>query len=80
MKHLYGCKCRSPLYWEEVGERQLLGPEMMQDIKDKVALIQKKMLNAQSRQKSHADRHRRKLKFEIGDHVYIKVSPMKGVV
>jgi hypothetical protein len=77
---LYGRKCRSPLYWDEVGERQLLGPEMIQDTKDKVALIRKRMLTAQSRQKSYADKHRRKLEFEIGDHVYIKVSPMKGVV
>jgi hypothetical protein len=68
------------LYWDEVGERQLLGPEMIQDTKDKVALIRKRMLTAQSRQKSYADKHRRKLEFEIGDHVYIKMSPMKGVV
>jgi hypothetical protein len=77
---LYGRKCRSPLYWDEVGERQLLGPEMIQDTKDKVGLIRKRMLTAQSRQKSYADKHRRKLEFEIGDHVYIKVSPIKGVV
>jgi hypothetical protein len=77
---LYGRKCRSPLYWDEVGERQLLGPEMIQDTKDKVGLIRKRMLTAQSRQKSYVDKHRRKLEFEIGDHVYIKVSPIKGVV
>jgi hypothetical protein len=77
---LYGRKCRLPLYWDEVGERQLLGPEMIQDTKDKVGLIRKRMLTAQSRQKSYADKHRRKLEFEIGDHVYIKVSPIKGVV
>jgi len=49
---LYGRKCRSPLYWDEVGERQLLGPEMIQDTKDKVTLIRKRMLTAQSRPKS----------------------------
>jgi len=37
------------------------------------------MLTAQSRQKSYADKHRRKLEFEVGDHVYLKVSPMRGV-
>jgi len=30
-KALYTCKCRSPLHWDEVGERQLLGSEMMQN-------------------------------------------------
>jgi hypothetical protein len=77
---LYGRKCRSPLYWDEVGERQLLGPEIVQDTKDKIALIRKRMLTAQSRQKSYADRHRRNLEFEIGDQVFLKVSPMKGVL
>jgi len=36
---LYGRKCRSPLYWDEVGKRQLIGLEIIQDMKDKVALI-----------------------------------------
>jgi hypothetical protein len=58
---------RSPLYWDEVGERQLLGPKMVQDSKEKIALIQKRMLTAQSRQKSYADKHRYKLEFEVGD-------------
>ena len=34
---------------------------------------------AQSRQKSYTDKRRRPLKFEVGDYVYLKVSPMKGV-
>jgi hypothetical protein len=45
---LYGRKCRSSLYWDDVGERQLLGPEMVQDMKEKITLIQKKMLTTQS--------------------------------
>jgi hypothetical protein len=77
---LYGRKYRSPLYWDEVGERQLLGLEIVQDTKDKIALIRKRMLTAQSRQKSYADRRRRNLEFEIGDQVFLKVSPMKGVL
>jgi hypothetical protein len=77
---LYGRKCRSPLYWDEVGERQLVGPEIIQDTKDKVALIRKRMLTAQSRQKSYADKGRRLVNFEVGDQVFLKVSPMKGVM
>jgi hypothetical protein len=77
---LYGRKCRSsPLYWDEVGERQLLGPEIVQDTKDKIVIIRKRMLIAQNRQKSYANRHRRKLEFKVGDKVFLKVLPMKGV-
>ena len=61
---LYGRKCRSPFYWDEVGERQLVRPEIIRDTKDKVALIQKRMLTAQSRQKSYADKGRRLMNFE----------------
>jgi hypothetical protein len=37
------------------------------------------MAAAQARQKSYADKRRRPIEFEVGDHVYLKVSPMKGV-
>jgi hypothetical protein len=77
---LYGRKCRSPLYWDEVGEKQLLGPEIVEDTKDKITLIQERMLTVQSRQKSYADKHRHKLEFEVGSQVFLKVSPMKGVI
>jgi len=42
---LYGRKCRSPLYWDEIGERQVLSPDIVQDTKDKIALIGKKNVN-----------------------------------
>ena len=37
------------------------------------------MTTAQARQKSYADKRRKPIEFEVGDHVYLKVSPMKGV-
>jgi len=77
---LYGQKCRSPLYWDEVGEKYLIGPEMIQDMKDKISIIRRRMLTAQSRQKSYTDKHRRQLEFNVGDLVYLKGSPMKGVM
>jgi len=45
---LYGCKCKSSRHWDEVRERQLLGPKMVQDTKGKIALVWKRMLTAQS--------------------------------
>ncbi|KAL5555965.1 hypothetical protein UlMin_022614 [Ulmus minor] len=38
------------------------------------------MKTAQSRQKSYADRRRRPLEFQVGDLVFLKVAPMKGVM
>ena len=77
---LYGRKCRSPIGWFDVGETKLIGPDMIQQAVDKVKLIQERLLAAQSRQKSYADNRRRHLEFQVGDWVFLKVSPMKGVM
>jgi hypothetical protein len=65
--------------WSNVGERTLEGPDFVKEAKEKVALIRKRLLEAQSRQKSYADNRRRELIFEERDFVYVKVSPMRGV-
>ncbi|XP_073056957.1 uncharacterized protein [Primulina eburnea] len=77
---LYGRKCRSPLNWDEVGERKMLGPELFQQTADVIALIQDRMKTAQTRQKSYADNRRMPLKFEVGDHVFVKIAPLKGIM
>ena len=66
---LYGRKCRSPLYWDEVGESKVVGPEVLQEIKDQVHLIKERMKTAQSRQKSYTDNRRRSMDFKVGDWV-----------
>ena len=40
---LYGWRCRSPLYWNEVGERKLLGPEIIQDTCEKIIVIKQRL-------------------------------------
>ena len=77
---LYGWKCQLPLYWDNVIERQTLGPELIHDTRDKVCVIKERMSAAQSRQKSYADNQRRPLEFAVGDRVFLKVSPMRGVM
>jgi hypothetical protein len=76
---LYGRKCQTPLMWSNVGEKALEGPAFVKEAEEKVALIRRRLLEAQSRQKSYADNRRRELRFEEGDFVYLKVSPMRGV-
>ncbi|KAJ0458184.1 putative nucleotidyltransferase, Ribonuclease H [Helianthus annuus] len=76
---LYGRKCRAPICWEEVGEKIIEGPELVQITNEKVAIAREKLKEAQSRQKSYADRHRRALEFNVGERVFLRVSPCKGV-
>ncbi|XP_056694933.1 uncharacterized protein [Spinacia oleracea] len=77
---LYGRKCRTPLCWSDIDEARVIGPELIQETTDKIWLIQSRMKAAQSRQKSYADQRRRPLEFEVGDHVFLKISPTKGVM
>ncbi|GJW41949.1 putative reverse transcriptase domain-containing protein [Tanacetum coccineum] len=77
---LYERKCRSPVLWAEVGESSLIVPELVQEMTDKVALIKEKFKAARDRQKSYADNSRKPLKFEVGNHELLKVTPWKGVV
>ncbi|GJR96476.1 putative nucleotidyltransferase, ribonuclease H [Tanacetum coccineum] len=76
---LYGRKCRAPICWDQVGERVLEGPEMIEVTNEKVAVAREKLKEAQTRQKSYADKHRRLLEFQPGEHVFLKVSPTRGV-
>ncbi|WVZ58563.1 LOW QUALITY PROTEIN: hypothetical protein U9M48_008824 [Paspalum notatum var. saurae] len=75
----YGRRCRTPLNWSEPGERVTFGPDLVTQAEEQVKLIHGNLKRAQSRQKSYSDKRRRPLVFELGDHVYLRVSPMKGV-
>ena len=63
-----------------MGKRSITCLDLIRDTSKKVGLIWKRLLTAQSRQKSHADRRRRPLEFEVGNHVFLKVMPKRGVV
>ncbi|KAL0549258.1 hypothetical protein IC582_013739 [Cucumis melo] len=77
---LYGKCCRSPICWVEVGEQRMLGHELVQTTNAAIQKIRARMLTAQSRHKSYVDVRRMDLEFEVGDMVFLKVAPMKGVL
>jgi hypothetical protein len=76
---LYGRRCQTPLFWNEIGERKVFGPDILQEAEKKVCMVRENLRVAQSRQKSYADYRRRELSFEVGDFVYLKVSPMSSL-
>ena len=77
---LYGRRCRTPICWNEVGERKLQSIELIELTTAKVKLIRERLKAAQDRQKSYADNRRRALEFNVGDQVFLKISPWKGVI
>jgi hypothetical protein len=75
---LYGRNCRTPLHWNQPGERQVFGPNILLEAEENIRMVQENLKAAQSRQRSYADTRRRELSFEVGDYVYLKVSPIRG--
>ena len=76
---MYGRKCRTPLYWDQIGEKQLFGPDIIDDAEQMVQTMWENLRIAQTRQKSYADGKLRDLTFSVDDYVYLKVSPMRGI-
>jgi hypothetical protein len=67
---LYGRQCRTPLNWSQTGEHEA---------EEKVKIIRNNLKAAQPRQKSYADKRRKPIQFEVGNFVYLRVSPTRGV-
>jgi hypothetical protein len=76
---LYGQQCRTPLNWIEPGEKAIFGLDIVVLAEATVRRIQENLKATKLRQESYANKRCRPLQFEVGDHVYLKVSPMKGM-
>jgi hypothetical protein len=51
----------------------------IEEAERQVQMVRENLKLAQSRQKSYADNGRRELRFQVGDFVYLKVSPIRGL-
>jgi hypothetical protein len=76
---LYGGRCRTLLNWIEPGEKVIFGPDIVKEAEMIVCHVQENLKAVKSRQETYANKTRRPLAFKVGDHVYLRVSPMKGV-
>ncbi|KAL5740018.1 hypothetical protein ACOSQ2_029198 [Xanthoceras sorbifolium] len=77
---LYGRKCRTPLCWTELGEDRLVGPDLIRQTEEKVKIIRDRLKVASDRQKSYADLKRKEIEYDVGEKVFLKVSPWKKVL
>jgi transposase InsO family protein len=77
-KALYGRNCRTPLHWDQPGERQVFGSDILLEAEENIRMVWENLKAAQSRQRSYADTGRREPSFEVGDYVYLKVSSIRG--
>jgi hypothetical protein len=75
----YGHRCHTTLNWIEPGEKAIFGPDLIDEAEVTVHRIQENLKAARSRQESYANKRHQPLEFEVGDHVYLMVSPMQGM-
>jgi hypothetical protein len=67
------------LQWDQPGEKQVFGPDILLEAEENIKMVRENLKIAQSRKQSYADTRMRELSFEVGDFVYMKVLPIRGV-
>ena len=77
---LYGKACRTLLCWTEAGERPFVGLEIVDTTNANIQLIKANLKALQNRQKNIANKHSKDHEYTVGDFVFLKLSPWKGVV
>jgi hypothetical protein len=78
-KVLYGRRCCTPLNWIEPGEKDIFGPDLVEEAEATVHCIQDNLRATKSCQVTYANKRHRPLEFKVRDHVYLRVSPIKGM-
>jgi hypothetical protein len=74
---LYGRPCRTPLSWDWLEDRVLVGPEAIQEMEEKMKTIRQRIKEAQDRQKSYVDAHRVDRSYEVGDRVFFQLNRIR---
>jgi hypothetical protein len=70
---LYGRKCNTPISWDNPTDREVVGLELLKEIKEKMPKIKQNLKDAQERQKNNADKGKNHKEYKVGDHVFLKV-------
>jgi hypothetical protein len=76
---LYGHRCRTPINWIELGEKVIFGLDLVEEAEATARCIQDNLKATKSRQQTYENKRHRPLEFKVGDLVYLRVSPMKGM-
>ena len=79
-KALYGRKCRTPICWTELNEHKVISLDIVKEAEEKVCVIKQRLKAASDRQKSYAKLKRKDIEYEVGDKVFLKVSPWRKIL
>ena len=68
------------LCWTELNEHKVIGLDIVKETEEKVQVIQQRLKAASDRKKSYADLKRKDIEYEVGDKVFLKVSPWRKIL
>jgi hypothetical protein len=77
---LYGNKCNTPMIWDNPTYRAIIGPDLLQEMEEKMTNIKKNLKVAQDRQKIYVDENRVFRDLEVGKHVFLKVKVKRSFI
>lgn len=69
---MYGCRCHSPICWDDICECGVIEPNLVEDAEAKVRIVRQRLLTAQSKQRSYTDQQRHDLEFQVDEHMLLK--------
>jgi hypothetical protein len=72
-EELYGKKCNTPVSWDNLADRAVIGLDLLKEMEDQMIKIKENLKDVEDRQKSYADSNRTHREFKVGDHVFLKV-------
>jgi hypothetical protein len=77
---LYGKKCNTPVSWDNLADRAVVGPNLLKEMEDQMEKIKQDLKVAQNRQKSYADKNKVFKDFKVGEHVFLKVKAKRSSI
>ena len=77
---LYGRKYRTPICWTDLNEHKAIRPDIVKATEEKVRVIQQRLKAASDREKSYTYLKRKDIEYEVGDKVFLKVSPWRKIL
>jgi len=75
---LYGRPCRTPLSWDCLEDRVTIGPDLIQEMEEKMSIIKQRLKEAHDRKKSYVDAKQLDRNYEVGNMVFIRVRPKRA--
>jgi hypothetical protein len=70
---LYARKCNTLVSWDNPVDREVVGPEFLKEMEEKMLKIKQNLKADQHRKKIYADKNKIHKEFKVGDHVFLKV-------